>query len=135
MNTQKIIIFDGVCNFCNKSINFIIKRDPHFHFIFTPYQVQSTQKLLKKYDIKINSKDTLILIKDGSYFTKSDAVLEIIKELSGFWYLLRVGKFFPKKFRDYLYDLISQNRYKLFGKKQSCIVPTDELKKRFYKDV
>jgi len=135
MNREKIIIFDGVCNFCNKSVNFIIKRDPNFHFMFAPYQAESTQKLLKKYDIQTQSKDTLILIKDGKYFTKSDTVLEIIKELSGFWYLLRIFKFLPKNFRDYFYDMISRNRYKLYGKKQSCMVPTKELEKRFYKDV
>lgn len=135
MNTKKIIIFDGVCNFCNKAINFIIKRDPNSHFIFTPYQKESTQKLLQKYNIQMCTKDTLILIKDGKYFAKSDAVLEIIKELSGFWYLLRVFRFLPKKLRDYFYILISQNRYKLYGKKKSCMIPTKELEKRFYKDV
>ena len=132
---QNIIIFDGVCNFCNKSVNFIIKRDPNFHFIFAPYQEENTQRLLKKYDIQMQSEDTLILIKDGKYFTKSDAALEIIKELSGFWYLLGVFRFFPTVLRDDLYDMISKNRYKFYGKKESCMVPTKELEKRFYIDV
>ena len=128
---QSIIIFDGVCNFCNKSINFIIKRDPDSNFLFTPMQSDYGKELVNKYKINTNKKDTIILIKNEKYFLRSNAVFEIIKNLSGYWYLFGVFKKIPLPVRDYFYNLIAKNRYKFFGKKDSCMVPTNEIKKRF----
>lgn len=128
---QSIIIFDGVCNFCNKSINFIIKRDQKSNFLFTPIQNESAQELMKKHNINNKSIDTLILIKGEKCFLRSDAVFEIIKELSGYWYLFGVFRIVPLSMRDYCYNFISNNRYKFFGKKDSCMIPTTELQKRF----
>jgi len=131
MNKQNIIIFDGVCNFCNKSVNFIIKRDTNFHFLFTPNQSTQAEELLKKYGLSDISLSTIILIKNDKYYVKSDAILEIIKELSGYWYLFGIFKVLPKSFRDFIYNFISKNRYKLFGKKEFCMMPSKEIKERF----
>ena len=131
MNNKNIIIFDGICNFCNKSVNFIIKRDPRLHFVFSPIQSNVAKEIMDKYHLHSDDIDSIILIKDDIYFTKSDAVLEIVRDLSGYWYLLKVFKIVPKCMRNYIYDFISKNRYKFFGKKDSCIIPTEKLKNRF----
>ncbi|MDC0932443.1 thiol-disulfide oxidoreductase DCC family protein [Arcobacteraceae bacterium] len=128
---HSIIIFDGVCNFCNKSVNFIIKRDPNTHFLFTPNQSAKTQEILEKYNLSDITLDTLVLIKDDKYYLKSEAVFEIIKDLSGFWYFFGIFRILPLSFRDYCYTFISKNRYNLFGKKDSCMMPSDNLKNRF----
>jgi len=95
--------------------------------------MQSTQakELMKKYKIDNNSIDTLILIKNDKYFLRSSAVFEIIKKLSGHWYLFGVLQIIPLSIRDKVYNVISRNRYKLFGKKDSCMIPTKKLEKRF----
>lgn len=131
MKNKNIIIFDGICNFCNKSVNFIIKRDTKVHFLFTPIQSDVAKEIMHKYDLNSKDIDSIILIKDDRYFTKSDAILEILKDLSGYWFLFRIFKIVPKIMRDYLYNFISKNRYKFFGKKNSCMLPTKDLKKRF----
>ena len=132
MKNENIIIFDGVCNFCNTSVNFIIKRDPTESFHFSTSQSNYAQTLMKQHGINTHNVDTIILIKKGKCFFKSDAILEIAKDLSGFWYFLRVFIIVPKNIRNFIYDFISNNRYKLYGKNASCIKPNDKLKKRFY---
>lgn len=128
---QTIIIFDGVCNFCNSSVIFIIKRDPNSHFLFTPLQSNSAKELIIKYKVNNYSIGSIILIKDDKYFLKSDAIFEIIKELTGYWYLFKVCKIIPLFIRDFFYNLISKNRYRFFGKKDSCMILTKDLQKRF----
>ncbi len=128
---QNIIIFDGVCNFCNNGVNFIIKRDKHAKFLFSPMQSNIAQDIMAKYDFDQTNLNTILLIKDGKCFSKSDAVIEITKELSAFWYIFSYFKVFPLFIRDYIYDVVSKNRYKLFGKKSSCIMPTKGLEDRF----
>jgi predicted DCC family thiol-disulfide oxidoreductase YuxK len=131
MNNKNIIIFDGICNFCNKSVNFIIKRDSKIHFVFTPIQSDTAKEIMNKYALNSDDIDSIILIKDDTYFTKSDAVLEILKDLSGYWFLFGIFKIVPKFMTDYCYDLISKNRYRFFGKKDSCMIPTKNLENRF----
>jgi predicted DCC family thiol-disulfide oxidoreductase YuxK len=128
---KNIIIFDGVCNLCNSSINFIIKRDKAKKFFFTPIQSDKAKELMSKYHFNTQEINTLILIKDEKCFSKSDAVIEITKELSSYWYIFSYLKILPKSMRDYLYDVLSSNRYKLFGKKNVCMIPTKELVDRF----
>ena len=132
MKKQNIIIFDGECLFCNKSINFIIKRDKKEKFIFTTFQSEYADVLFQKYKIFNKTPDTVIVIKNDICYIKSDAVFEILKELSFSWSLCRIFKILPKKARDYIYDKISQNRYRFYGKKDICMTPTTQLRKRFY---
>ncbi|MBT3320941.1 MAG: thiol-disulfide oxidoreductase DCC family protein [Anaerolineae bacterium] len=126
-----IIIFDGICNFCNGSVNFIIKRDPKGIFSFTPMQSDIAQELMEKHKIEKVELDTFLLIKKGIIYDRSDAALEIAKDLTGFWHLFIIFKVLPKRLSDSFYNLFAKNRYALFGKRASCMIPTPEIRKRF----
>lgn len=127
------ILFDGVCNFCNASINFVIDRDKHNRFAFAPLQSQTGSSFLQEHSIAVpdGNFDSIILVKDGKVYKKSAAVLEIAKDLSGLWPLLYMFKIIPSPVRDIFYDLIARNRYKLFGRSDSCRMPTPELQQKF----
>ncbi len=125
-----IILFDGVCNFCNGSVNFIITHDPHALFRFAPLQGETARELLEQYGVSCHM-DSFILIKAGRVYDRSDAVLEVLKDLDGYWYLLGVLRFFPKKIRNVFYDFFARRRYALFGKREQCMVPTEEMCFRF----
>ena len=131
MDAKQIIIFDGVCNLCTRSVKFIIKHDPAARFQFTAFQTKAGMKVLNQYGVKPKNVDTLLFIKGQRLFARSDAVLEIAKELEGPWKLLVVFKVLPKKIRDWLYALLAKNRYNIFGKQDHCLVPTDDIKARF----
>ncbi|WP_298505127.1 thiol-disulfide oxidoreductase DCC family protein [uncultured Maribacter sp.] len=130
--TKKIILFDGVCNLCNGAIQFAIKRDKKEEFLFAPLQSKTGQQLLAERGINTKKVDSIILIEPNVvYYTKSDAALEIAKNLSTPWKFIHLFKVFPKGFRDFVYDFIAKNRYNWYGKKEQCMVPTPELKARF----
>lgn len=131
MDSRHVVIFDGVCNFCNGAVNFIIRRDPAGKFAFTPMQSQLGQDLIVKYGANTVGDETLILIKEGRCFERTDAALEITKDLTGLWYFFRVLGFLPTSFRDYFYRLFARNRYRLFGRRESCMVPDGSVRKRF----
>jgi len=130
-DTRTIIIFDGVCNFCNGAVNFIIKKDVKEIFYFTPNQSSYGKELFKEYSISNSELDSVILVKNGHCYTKSDAALEIIKQFNGFYSYLYVFKILPKRLRDYFYDIFAKNRYRVFGKMDSCMIPSKKLRKRF----
>mgnify|MGYP000260850286 FL=1 len=131
MNKPDIVIFDGICNFCNGAVNFIIKRDPNATFAFTPMQSPLAKELMKQYKIDNVGIDTFLLIKDGQCLIFSSAALEISKGLSGYWYLFNFFKLVPSPIRDVVYKLFARNRYRLFGKADSCMVPSPDVKSRF----
>lgn len=131
MNESHIVIFDGVCNFCNGAVNFIIKRDPNNKFVFTPMQSDLAKELIERHGIKNVGIDTFLLIKDGKSYIWSNAALEVVKDLTGFWYLCLVFKVVPRPIRDVFYRVFARNRYALFGRRQKCMVPTSELLNRF----
>lgn len=131
MDNQHIIIFDGVCNFCNAAVNFIINRDPNVVFVFTPMQSGLAKELMQKHQINALADDSLILIKNDQCFIYSDAVLEIAKHLNGLWRVFYVFKFVPSVIRHYLYKMFGRKRYTLFGKQDSCMIPSAEIKSRF----
>lgn len=124
-------MFDGVCNFCNGAVNFIIKRDPNGIFVFTPMQSDLAKELMTRYEIHNVGVDTFLLIKNGQYFVFSSAALEIAKDLTGLWYMFNIFKLVPAPIRDFLYKLFARNRYALFGRQEHCIVPTNEVRSRF----
>ncbi|MFO8147044.1 MAG: thiol-disulfide oxidoreductase DCC family protein [Gillisia sp.] len=129
---KKIILFDGVCNLCNNSVNFIIEHDKKDVFRFASLQSEIGRKLTSERGIDSDELDSIVLIEPGvAYFKKSTAALEISKELSGGYSMLKYFSFFPEGLRDGVYDLIANNRYKWFGKKDSCMIPTPELKAKF----
>ena len=131
LSNKHIVVFDGVCNFCNGAVNFIIQRDPKAVFLFTPIQSSLAKELIIKYEIDTLDTETFMLVKNEQCFVFSSAALEITKDLSGVWRILNVLRFVPKVIRDFVYRVVARNRYKLFGKKEVCMVPTDELKARF----
>ncbi|MGM1054527.1 MAG: thiol-disulfide oxidoreductase DCC family protein [Bacteroidota bacterium] len=129
---KKIILFDGVCNLCNNSVNFIIEHDKKDVFRFASLQSEIGRKLTSERGIDSDELDSIVLIEPGvAYFKKSTAALEISKELSGGYSMLKYFSFLPEGLRDAVYDLIANNRYKWFGKKDACMIPTPELKAKF----
>lgn len=127
---ERIILFDGICNFCNQSVQFILKRDPNGLFKFASLQGETAKLLLKKYDFN-NEINSFVLIENERIFIKSDAALRICRNLKGPWKLLSIFRIIPPFIRDFLYDVIAANRYKWFGKKESCMLPSQVWKKRF----
>jgi len=132
MNEKKLIIlFDGVCNFCNFWVNFLIDRDKKDIFRFTALQSEKGNELLKKYNLSTNDFDTFVLIDDKKFYIKSTAALKVAKILPGLWPALYVFIIIPKPVRNFLYSLVAKNRYKIFGKKDSCRIPTPEERSKF----
>jgi len=131
MDDRHLIIFDGVCNFCNGSVNFIIRHDSQGQFVFTPMQSDLAQQKIDEYGITNVGVDTFLLIKNDRCYIWTDAALEITKDLDGYWKWMRFFKIIPRPIRDYCYRLFARNRYALFGRTDNCIVPSDEVKERF----
>ena len=129
--THSIILFDGVCNLCNGAVNFVIKRDPRNVFKFTPLQEKQGVLLLKKHAVDARKLDSIVLIENGNVYIKSSAALRIAKKLSGLWPLFFVLLIIPSFIRDGVYDFIAKNRYKWFGKKEQCMIPTPGLREKF----
>lgn len=128
---HSIVLFDGVCNLCSGAVQFILKRDPGGKFKFASLQSDVGQQFSIKLGIDPASLRTIILIKGEKHFLKSDAALEIARSLSGLWPLLYVFKVIPRFIRNPVYDWISRNRYRWFGKREMCWLPTDNWKSRF----
>jgi len=127
---MKVILFDGECNFCDQSVQFIIKRDPQGIYKFASLQSEIGQNLLKQYNIPADI-DSFILIDGIKWFGKSSAALHVCKNLSGLWRAFHFLLIIPTPIRDFFYDIIAKNRYKWFGKKDSCLLPSPEIRKRF----
>jgi predicted DCC family thiol-disulfide oxidoreductase YuxK len=128
---QKLILFDGVCNFCNYWVNFIIDRDNHDVFHFAALQSEIGQKLLKKYKINTSNFDTFVLVDGEEYFSKSTAAFKVSKDLRGIWKYLYFLIFIPKPIRDFVYRIIAKNRYKIFGRRDVSRIPTEKEKVKF----
>jgi len=131
MEDKYIILFDGVCNFCNNTINFVIDHDSKKCFQFASLQANFGRLFLLENKINTHDFDSIILIKNQKIFKKSEAIFEITKELTGFWKYIAIFRFLPKVFTDFCYDIFAKNRYQLFGKTDSCRLPTPELRDRF----
>ncbi|WP_404366900.1 thiol-disulfide oxidoreductase DCC family protein [Marinobacter sp.] len=134
MDNRHIVIFDGVCNFCNRAVNFIIARDPEGKFAFVPIQTELGRELMSGHGIEQGGDagvDTLVLLKNGRGYVRTDAVLEITKDLKGLWWLFNVFRIIPRPVRDYFYRVFARHRYRLFGKRKKCMVPSREVRDRF----
>jgi predicted DCC family thiol-disulfide oxidoreductase YuxK len=131
MDNRHIVIFDGVCNFCNGAVNFIINRDPEGIFAFTPMQSDLAHELMNKHKIHSVGTDTFLLIKNDQCFVFSSAALEIAKDLTGFWYIFGIFKLVPSIVRDFFYKAFARNRYTLFGRQEVCMIPAEEVRSRF----
>lgn len=126
MNEHPIIFFDGVCNLCSGTVNFLIKIDKKKIFRYSPLQSDFAKEKLRSIDLHVEGYQTIILLMNGSYYFRSEAIIKIFEQLKFPWRLLTVSKFLPPALRDGIYKIISASRYKLFGKKETCMFPTKE---------
>ncbi len=129
---KKVILFDGVCNLCNSAINLIIQRDKKRVFLYASLQSSIGKQLAAERRIDLSKVDSILLIEPGNaYYQKSSAALHIAKQLSGGYPILAAFLIIPTAIRDVIYDIIARNRYRWFGKKEHCMIPTPELKALF----
>lgn len=128
---QPIILFDGVCNLCSGIVLFTIKRDPEGVFRYAPLQSEVGQILLRQFNLPADEYHSFILVEGNRYYSGSTAALRVAKRLKGLWPILYAFILVPKTIRDFIYDIIAKNRYKWFGKKEECLIPTPNIKSRF----
>lgn len=129
---QPVVIFDGVCNFCNGSIQFLLKRERSPRLRFAAAQSEIGGALLNVYGRDVAALDSIMLVDATGAFEKSDAILRIVPNLRWNWQWLRLGWLLPRFFRDWLYDVVAKRRYRWFGKREECMLPSKELRARFY---
>ncbi|PQB04376.1 thiol-disulfide oxidoreductase DCC family protein [Aureitalea marina] len=128
---QSVVLFDGVCNLCNGAVTFLIRRDRHDRFRFAALQSEMGAELTRAYGIDTEEVDSIVLIEDKKAFVRSDAALRIARGMNGAYPLLYGFIILPRFLRDPIYNWIAKNRYKWFGRKDQCMIPTPELKAKF----
>jgi predicted DCC family thiol-disulfide oxidoreductase YuxK len=128
---QHVLLFDGVCNLCNSSVQFILKHEKNQNLKFAAIQSEAGEKVLTHFKINPNETNSVILISDDHVYTASDAVLKLTHHLKFPYSLGKILVLVPKAFRDFFYKKVAQNRYNWFGKRESCMIPTPQLRKRF----
>ena len=126
-----VVIFDGLCNFCAHSVNFILRHEATPDLLFAPLQSAAGARLLREFNFDPQDAKTFVLVSNGVAYLKSAAAIRVAGHLRGAWRLLALAKYFPRPIRDYLYDVIARNRYHWFGRRDVCMVPTPELAARF----
>lgn len=131
LNSKGVVLFDGVCNFCNSSVNFIIRHDKKDYFRFTPLQSEIGMKISGKYNLDSGNLKSVILVDKGRIYTKTTAALRIAKQLSGLWPALYVFIIVPAPIRNVVYNIIAKYRYKWWGERDACMIPTPEIRKKF----
>ncbi|KPB04421.1 thiol-disulfide oxidoreductase DCC family protein [Bacillus sp. CHD6a] len=131
-NTEhSILLFDGVCNLCNALVPFVIQRDKGSTFKFASLQSEVGQTILKEHSLPVDQFDSFYFVDGNKLYTKSTADLKVAKNLDGGWKLFYPLILIPKPIRDMIYSFIAKNRYRWFGKKDQCMLPNPEMKKRF----
>ncbi len=128
---KQIILFDGVCNLCNASVQFVIKHDDKNIFQFASLQSEVGQRLIEKFGLSKTNLDSFILVRNNKAFTKSTAALLVVRQLKSVIKLLYGFIILPLFIRDSAYNVIAKNRYKWFGKKNECMIPSPALKAKF----
>jgi predicted DCC family thiol-disulfide oxidoreductase YuxK len=129
---KKVILFDGYCNLCDGVVQYVIRHDKKNVFLFASLQEETGQAIMKKIGLSDRGIDSIILYIPGqAYYYKSEAAFEIARELGGLRRLLPVLGYLPKFITDGVYDYVARNRYKWYGKKDACMIPTEEIKSKF----
>lgn len=131
MNAHGIILFDGVCNFCNNKVNLVIRNDKKDFFRFAALQSETGKKIMVDHGIVMPDPDTFIFIENDKVYNRSSAALHIAKHMDGLWKLFFAFIIVPSFLRDMVYRLIAKNRYKWWGVRESCMIPTPEMRKKF----
>ena len=135
MPQQPIILFDGVCNFCNSAVNFVIKRDKNSALKFTTLQSNIAHQMLAHQNIPTNDLSSFVFIENEKIYTRSTAALRVCKYLTGLWPLMYGFIIVPKFIRDGIYNWVAKNRYRWFGKTKECMIPTPEIKAKFLNEL
>lgn len=130
---EKLILFDGVCNLCNGAVQYVIRHDKKELFTFASFQSESGKKILSQFHITSNDPDSFVFIQNNSVFHKSTAALKVARQLDGMVKIFYGFIIVPVVIRDMVYEFIAKNRYKWFGKSESCMIPSPSLKSRFLK--
>jgi predicted DCC family thiol-disulfide oxidoreductase YuxK len=128
---KSLLLFDGVCDLCNGAVNFVIERDLNNHFVFASLQSEVGQQIAHKYNLPKGDFNSMVLLKNGKIFLRSNAALEVTKGLTGSWQLLYGFKIIPRFIRDWVYNIVSENRYKWFGRQDQCRMPSVKNQSRF----
>lgn len=131
MHKKQIILFDGDCNFCDQSVQFIIKRDPEAIFHFASLESEAGKELRKKYHLQENI-NSMVLIKGEHTYLRSTAALQIARQLTGMWKLSYFLILIPRSIRDFFYQFVAKHRYTWFGKMKQCRIPSPEVRRRFF---
>jgi predicted DCC family thiol-disulfide oxidoreductase YuxK len=126
-----IVLFDGVCNFCSSVVRFAISGDPDGIFRFTSLQSDAGQFFLNKFGLSTDDFDSFVLIEGDRFFLRSTAVLRLCKKLKGLWPLVYLLIIIPTPIRDFIYNIVARNRYRWFGKKKECFIPSADIRNRF----
>ena len=135
MQPHPVSLFDGICNFCNAGVNFIIRHDRKRVFRFAALQSEAGQKILHHFNLPKEGFDSFVLIDNGRAYKKSTAGLKVYNKLPWYWKWTQLGWIAPRFVRDAVYDFIARNRYKWFGKKEKCMLPTVDVKNRFLSEL
>ncbi|MFD1953145.1 thiol-disulfide oxidoreductase DCC family protein [Paenibacillus thailandensis] len=131
---NSLVLIDGECNLCNGLVQFIIKRDKAGRFRFAPLQSPVGQRVLREGGMNVSDFDTFVLVESGRLYTRSAAALRIVRKLDGGWPLLYGLTVIPSALRDAVYRIVAKNRYRLFGRKDACLLPTPEVRNRFLEE-
>ena len=131
MNNEPIILFDGVCNLCNGAVNFVIRRDKKGQIKFAPLQSAVGMEIMAAYGLEPGVMETFLFIENGKVYNRSTAALRVCRHLKGLWPLCYGAIIVPRFIRDGIYKWIARNRYKWFGQKDQCMIPTPDVKARF----
>ena len=131
LKEKGIVLFDGVCNFCNSSVNLMIRKDNTDYFRFLPLQSEKGKKIVEQFHLDPENLQTVILLENGKIYTRSTAALRIARKLKGGWKLFYGFVIVPTFIRDFFYNVIAKNRYRWWGQKESCMVPTPDVRKKF----
>lgn len=126
-----IVLFDGVCNFCSSVVRFAISKDTIGIFRFAPLQSEAGHFFLNKFHLSTDDVYSFVLVEGDKFFIRSTAALRLCKKLKGLWPLLYMLIIIPRPVRDFVYNVVAENRYKWFGKRQECFVPSAEIRNRF----
>ena len=126
-----VVLFDGVCNFCNGAVNFVIQRDKAGYFKFAPLQSEVGEKMRDEFGIDESKTDSIIVVEDGRAYTNSTAALRIARRLDAAWRLFYGFIIVPKPIRDWAYRIFAKYRYKFFGRQEACMIPTSDVRARF----
>jgi predicted DCC family thiol-disulfide oxidoreductase YuxK len=132
---KPVVLFDGVCNYCNGMVNFVIRQDKKKQFLFTPLQSEAGKRILQANNLTGQARDSFIIYDKGKIYQRSTAALKLYNKLPWYWKWTQAFWIVPKFLRDAIYDLIARNRYKWFGKKDECMIPSPEVKERFLDEI